>query len=197
MGNQVRTLRTLSKRERKRKLTVKQKNKTEKVKTGKSVEAFPRIAILSTIFEDAESDSDINDISEEENNNKERIVKGRIPELSSRMENEDNKQQEPAEPGKTETPETLETPETPEIPEIRKKTETSETPERRMTFSKEESIAEIITEDNVHQIIEGLLTEGTSLSDLESGKIYYYYLQPKSYHAVYKKPPSTGLNYIC
>ena len=188
MGNQVRTLRTLSKRERKRKLTVKQKNKTEKVKTGKSVEAFPRIAILSTIFEDAESDSDINDISEEENNNKERIVKGRIPELSSRMENEDNKQQEPAEPGETETL---------EIPEITEITETSETPERRMTFSKEESIAEIITEDNVHQIIEGLLTEGTSLSDLESGKIYYYYLQPKSYHAVYKKPPSTGLNHIC
>ena len=157
MGNQVRTLRTLSTRERKRKLTVKQKKKTEKVKTGKSFESPSRTAILSTIFEDKESESDIKDIAEEENNNKERIV-NRIPEVSSEVENEDNKNQ----PGETETRETL------EIPEI------TETPE-------------IITEDNVNQIIEGLLTEGISLSDLlESGITYYYYfhLHPPNYHAV-------------
>ena len=121
------------------------------------MEAFPRIAILSTIFEDAESDSDINDISEEENNNKERIVKGRIPELSSRMENEDNKQQEPAESAETETSETSLTFGNYSIDETR---------DKMRSLTSQDSISQYITEDNVQQIIDGILEE-SNLSDLE------------------------------
>ena len=177
MGNQVRTL-CCNRREEK------QKNETEKVKTGKIMEAFYRTPVLSTIFEDNENpDSDNNDISEEENN-KERTVNGRIPEVSSGMENEDNTQQEPAELGKMETSETSETPEitetTTETPEM---TETPErvdsmvvgdegkTRQRRITLTGQDSIAEFITEDNVQQIIDGIIEE-TNLSDLETGKIY-------------------------
>ena len=68
MGNQVRTLRKSTIRRKKQK---KQKKKTERVK---STEAFSRNPVLSTIFEDNENpDSDILDVSEEENNKEETV----------------------------------------------------------------------------------------------------------------------------
>ena len=186
MGNQVRTLRKSTIRRKK------QKKKTERVK---STEAFSRNPVLSTIFEDNENpDSDILDVSEEENN-KERTVNGRIPKVSFKMENEDNKQQDPVEPGGTEAPEssetretleTLETRETPESSETSETSESSETRERmvstypvgdegksrerRTTLTETDSIVDFITEDNVQQIIDGII-EATNLSDLETGKI--------------------------
>ena len=145
------------------------------MKTGKSMEAQYRTPVLSTIFEDNENpESDINDISEEENS-KDRIVNGRRPEeVSSRMESEDNKQQEAAGPE-----ETSETPDTPEITETPERNDSigagseGETRERRITVTEQEeqdSISEFITEENVQQIIDGII-EGTNLSDLETGKI--------------------------
>ena len=183
MGNQVRTLRKSTIRRKK------QKKKTERVK---STEAFSRNPVLSTIFEDNENpDSDILDVSEEENN-KERTLNGRIPKVSFKMENEENKQQDPVEPGGTEAPEssetreTLETLETRETPESSETSESSETRERmfstypvgdegksrerRTTLTETDSIVDFITEDNVQQIIDGII-EATNLSDLETGKI--------------------------
>ena len=97
---------------------------------------------------------------------KELTVNGRIPEVSSRMENEDKEQlQELAESGETETPETSERVDSIEVVDEGKTREN----ERRIT---EQTIAEFITEDNVQQIIDGII-ERTNLSDLETGKIYY------------------------
>ena len=73
------------------------------------------------------------------------------------MENEDNKQQEPAESAETETSETSLTFGNYSIDETR---------DKMRSLTSQDSISQYITEDNVQQIIDGILEE-SNLSDLE------------------------------
>ena len=96
----------------------------------------------------------------EQENNKEPIVKGRIP---SSMENKDNARQEPAESAETETSETSLTFGNYSIDETR---------DKMRSLTSQDSISQYITEDNVQQIIDGILEE-SNLSDLEdNGNTY-------------------------
>ena len=79
------------------------------------------------------------------------------------MENEDNAQQEPAESAETETSETSLTFGNYSIDETR---------DKMRSLTSQDSISQYITEDNVQQIIDGILEE-SNLSDLEdNGNTY-------------------------
>ena len=73
------------------------------------------------------------------------------------MENKDNAQQEPAESAETETSETSLTFGNYSIDESR---------DKMRSLTSQDSISQYITEDNVQQIIDGILEE-SNLSDLE------------------------------
>ena len=79
------------------------------------------------------------------------------------MENKDNAQQEPAESAETETSETSLTFGNYSIDESR---------DKMRSLTSQDSISQYITEDNVQQIIDGILEE-SNLSDLEdNGNTY-------------------------